>query len=646
MTTAAITPAAITAVMGGFPGFPAAEKEVNGGVIAGGFDISADEEAAAAALQALPSSASEGEESDTVSSDATQGSAQDILALASGDPPAEVAVTCKDEAAVYVVASGLVRLGSGELVKPGVFEKAAGCSGKKWRQNLKVFVPEVRRKVPLGEWLRTSGTPALSNRERNALAAADAAAAAPPDAQPPARKKKKKKPQPPPPQPPHSRDPRECLPREPEVSPISSAPAREASAGSGPKVKSSDYRPVHPLAQRLPREPEVSPIPAAPAREASAAGGPKVKSSDYRGVSRVSRVSAQRPWEARHHALGQNQFLGAFVTEEEAARAVDRFAISFWGHERAQTNYDVEEYRAEWAALEALDVEGAIALIKPAKLLPRQRAPAAPLGGRAPCPVPAAGPSAAGEADGAGRPDEAAAAPYRHVARIRDAAGGDSEAPWRAEVHLASSVQEDLRVHVGDFRTAEEAARAADRYLVGRLGEEGAAGLTNFAIEAYRAEALALRALDLVGLVDHIRTVALRERRSAEAEALLAGLPAVPSGPPPSGSKRRVAPAGFLLPKKKPKREAGPSETAAAAAAEGEGLQGLQELWRAAAAAEAEKQQLLGLNEQLLEEHAKAVGSLLEARQENHQLLLQLRQQAEQNAAILAALSQMGVVLP
>ena len=142
------------------------------------------------------------------------------------------------------------------------------------------------------------------------------------------------------------------------------------------------------------------------------------------------------------------------------------------------------------------------------------------------------------------------------------------------------------------------------------------------------------------------RDVALRERRSAEAEALLAGLPAVPSGPPPSGSKRRVAPAGFLLPKKKPKREAGPSETAAAAAAEGEGLQGLQELWRAAAAAEAEKQQLLGLNEQLLEEHAKAVGSLLEARQENHQLLLQLRQQAEQNAAILAALSQMGVVLP
>ena len=40
------------------------------------------------------------------------------------------------------------------------------------------------------------------------------------------------------------------------------------------------------------------------------------------------------------------------------------------------------------------------------------------------------------------------------------------------------------------------------------------------------------------------------------------------------------------------------------------------------------------------------MGSLLEARQENHQLLLQLRQQAEQNAAILAALSQMGVVLP
>merc|ERR1711940_27457 len=56
--------------------------------------------------------------------------------------------------------------------------------------------------------------------------------------------------------------------------------------------------------------------------------------------------------------------IGTFAREEDAARAFDRVSIAKLGHAEAKTNFPVAEYRAEWAELEALGVDGAVALMK------------------------------------------------------------------------------------------------------------------------------------------------------------------------------------------------------------------------------------------------------------------------------------------
>ena len=48
--------------------------------------------------------------------------------------------------------------------------------------------------------------------------------------------------------------------------------------------------------------------------------------------------------------------------EEDAARAFDRVSIAKLGHAEAKTNFPVAEYRAQWAELEALGVDGAVAI--------------------------------------------------------------------------------------------------------------------------------------------------------------------------------------------------------------------------------------------------------------------------------------------
>ena len=50
-----------------------------------------------------------------------------------------------------------------------------------------------------------------------------------------------------------------------------------------------------------------------------------------------------------------------FALEEDAARAWDRVSIAKLGHAEAKTNFPASEYRAEWAELEALGVDGAVA---------------------------------------------------------------------------------------------------------------------------------------------------------------------------------------------------------------------------------------------------------------------------------------------
>ena len=53
--------------------------------------------------------------------------------------------------------------------------------------------------------------------------------------------------------------------------------------------------------------------------------------------------------------------IATFAREEDAARAYDRVSIAKLGHAEAKTNFPVAEYRAEWAELEALGVDGAAA---------------------------------------------------------------------------------------------------------------------------------------------------------------------------------------------------------------------------------------------------------------------------------------------
>ena len=47
--------------------------------------------------------------------------------------------------------------------------------------------------------------------------------------------------------------------------------------------------------------------------------------------------------------------------EENAARAYDRVSIAELGHTQARTNFPVAEYQEEWAQLEALGVDTAVA---------------------------------------------------------------------------------------------------------------------------------------------------------------------------------------------------------------------------------------------------------------------------------------------
>ena len=56
--------------------------------------------------------------------------------------------------------------------------------------------------------------------------------------------------------------------------------------------------------------------------------------------------------------------IGSFAREEDAARAYDRVSIATLGHAEAKTSFPVAEYRAEWAELEVLGVDGAAALMR------------------------------------------------------------------------------------------------------------------------------------------------------------------------------------------------------------------------------------------------------------------------------------------
>ena len=92
--------------------------------------------------------------------------------------------------------------------------------------------------------------------------------------------------------------------------------------------------------------------------------GPVNKTSRFRGVTKLKRMKA-KPWKAQISLTmdGKTRVISIalFGREEDAARAYDRVNIARLGHAEAETNFPAAEYRAEWAELEALGVEGAVA---------------------------------------------------------------------------------------------------------------------------------------------------------------------------------------------------------------------------------------------------------------------------------------------
>ena len=88
------------------------------------------------------------------------------------------------------------------------------------------------------------------------------------------------------------------------------------------------------------------------------------KGSRFRGVTKDKNAKV-KPWVAKIHVTEDGKpriiHIGYFAREEDAARAYDRVSIAKLGHAEAKTNFPAAEYRAEWAELEALGVDGAVA---------------------------------------------------------------------------------------------------------------------------------------------------------------------------------------------------------------------------------------------------------------------------------------------
>jgi len=101
-------------------------------------------------------------------------------------------------------------------------------------------------------------------------------------------------------------------------------------------------------------------------REHAAAERPEAmnKASRFRGVSKAKRRKT-KPWKAQIKVTEDGKrrviTIGSFAREEDAACAFDRVSIAAKGHAKAKTNFPVVKYRAEWAELEALGVDKAVA---------------------------------------------------------------------------------------------------------------------------------------------------------------------------------------------------------------------------------------------------------------------------------------------
>ena len=94
-------------------------------------------------------------------------------------------------------------------------------------------------------------------------------------------------------------------------------------------------------------------------------GGRVGKKSRFQGVKKANGGKGPKPWVAgitvTEDGKRRQIHIATFAREEDAARAFDRVSIARLGHAKAKTNFPAAEYRAEWAELEALRMDVAVA---------------------------------------------------------------------------------------------------------------------------------------------------------------------------------------------------------------------------------------------------------------------------------------------
>ena len=203
-------------------------------------------------------------------------------------------------------------------------------------------------------------------------------------------------------------------------------------------------------------------------------------SSRFHGVTKKKGAKA-KPWMAQIYVTEDGKrrsiAIALFAREEDAARAYDRVSIANSGHAKAKTNFPVTDYREEWAELEALGVDGAVALMREHAVAERQDV-----------------------MDKASR--------FRGVSKEK----GAKAKPWMAQIWVTEDGKHS-RIHIGNFAREDDAARAYDRVSIAKLGH--AKAKTNFPVAEYQSEWGQLEALGVDGAAALMREHAAAERPEA-----------------------------------------------------------------------------------------------------------------------------------